>query len=268
MLSKVGTSDVGCFRIRPKIHKSPLEGRPVFNFNASWIQPIAIFLSETLNPLVNDCEHVLLNTDNFLERLINSQLPLDSDLIIEVEDVKHLYPSIDHDDLMRRISIRIRRHFSDQVSFASLVINLISTIMKCQHITFGKCTWKVITGIGTGLACGAQLANLYLADLDDELAPLAHFYGRYLDDVFCITNTRNNILDTANTFHRSIKLEVASQGRSNVPFLDLALSLGTSNVIFYKLYRKPANAYQYLPRGSCHRAETFNGLVVGESIRI
>ena len=122
--------------------------------------------------------------------------------------------------------------------------------MKCQHITFGKCTWKVITGIGTGLACGAQLANLYLADLDDELAPLAHFYGRYLDDVFCITNTRNNILDTANTFHRSIKLEFASQGRSNVPFLDLALSLGISNVIFYELCRKPAEAYQYLPRGS------------------
>ena len=65
LLSKIGTTDVGCFRIRPKIHKSPLEGRPVFNFNASWIQPIAIFLSETLNPLVNDCEHVLLNTDIF-----------------------------------------------------------------------------------------------------------------------------------------------------------------------------------------------------------
>ena len=142
---------------------------------------------------------------------------------------------------MRRLSRRIRLHFSDRPSFASLVINLISAIIKCQHIVFGQFTWKVITGIGTGLACGAQLANLYLADLDTLLAPHTQFYGRYLDDICFVTNPENNVLNIANEFHRTIKLDVTSQGRSNVAFLDVELSLCSDNSIFYELYRKPAN---------------------------
>ena len=80
--------------------------------------------------------------------------------------------------------------------------------------------------------------------------------------------SENNVLNIANGYHHTIKLAITSQGRSNVAFLDVELSLCSDNSIFFELYRKPANTYQYLPRSSCHRAQTFNGLVVGESIRI
>jgi len=249
ILDRRGTSILGCFRIRPKLHKTPPEGRPVFNFNASWIQPIAIYLSELLDPIVKCCNLVLHNTDQLLDRLKYLNLPLNSSLEIVIADVKHLYPSIDHSDLMCKISSRIRAFYSDRDSLASLLINLTSAIIKCQHIIFNDCTWKVLTGIGTGLACGAQLANLYLCALDDMLHAGTYFYGRYLDDVISImpSSCSNSFIARANDFHDTIKVERTAHGRINIPYLDVALTLSDNGSLHFELYRKPGNLYQYLP---------------------
>ena len=173
-----------------------------------------------------------------------------------------------HTDLLQRISVRIRIHFADRSSLASLIIDLIAAIIKCQHIVFGQPIWKVLPGIGTGLGCGAQLANLHLADLDVLLAPHTLFFGRYLDAIIYIASPSCNVMNIANRFHDTIVLGVTAQGSSNVPLLDLALSLSPCNAVSFELYRKPANAYQYLPRGSCHSSHTFCGVVVSECTRI
>jgi hypothetical protein len=57
-------------------------------------------------------------------------------------------------------------------------------------------------------------------------------------------------------------------GRSNVPYLDIAISLSSANQFTFELYRKPMNLYQYLPRASCHRPSVFASLIKGEAIRI
>ena len=48
----------------------------------------------------------------------------------------------------------------------------------------------------------------------------------------------------------------------------MALTLSDNGSLHFELYRKPANLYQYLPRSSCHRRQTFEGLIIGEALRI
>ena len=61
--------------------------------------------------------------------------------------------------------------------------------------------------------------------------------------------------------------ELTAYGVSDIPFLDLALSIDTGLVV-YETYRKPQNKYLYLPRASTHHPSTFRGLVHGEVDRL
>ena len=62
LLERIGSRRVGSFRIRPKIHKIELDARPIFNFSSSWIQPIAVFLCDVLEPIQKSCQHVVVNS--------------------------------------------------------------------------------------------------------------------------------------------------------------------------------------------------------------
>ncbi len=268
ILSRVGLPSIGSFRIRPKIHKPVLEARPIFNFNQSWLQPIARFLSEALEPIAKSCQFTLENTDDLQSALCSLHIDID-DPIIAALDVDNLYPCLVFHLIITKVTLKVRAFYSDRPGFATLIINLTSTILRSQLVAFDGCIWKALVGIGTGLACGSQLANITLDDLDHDLAPLTLFLGRYIDDIICIISRQNlhRLISAANSWHHCINIKLADSGTSNVPFLDLAISIKHGHILF-DLYRKPLSIYQYLPRGSCHRSQVFRSLVFGEALRI
>lgn len=271
LLEKVASNTVGTFRLRPKIHKEVLDARPVFNFSASWIQPIAIFLCDILEPINNACVHVVGNTDAVISKLKYCGLRMLSDPILLVIDIKNLYPSIDQNWLLLLVCRKIRSHLLAQTGFATLACNLLGIIIKAQHTRFGKDLFKAVVGIGTGLACGVFLANVLLDDFDHHVTQAGNldFFCRFVDDALCLTQAQHidSIISAANSWHRCIVCEATAFG-TQVNYLDLSISINSGGSFEYQLFRKPLNIYQYLPRASCHNSHVFDAVVHSEATRI
>lgn len=53
------SNHVGRFRLRVKLHKSPIVGRPIMNLSKAWFSPLSIFLTEALAPIVQRQPHVI-----------------------------------------------------------------------------------------------------------------------------------------------------------------------------------------------------------------
>jgi hypothetical protein len=73
--------------------------------------------------------------------------------------------------------------------------------------------------------------------------------ARYLDDLVIITKNRswNWISIQKEMYDDTIELEDNSiEGNRDGIFLDIKLSFDTEGYLYYKLYRKPGNAYQYI----------------------
>ena len=85
---------MGTFRIRAKVHKSPMESRPICNLSSSWVQPFALLMCKLLQPLALVKRTVVDSSARFLEQV--KALTVPDDHVLLVVDAKNLYPSIDH----------------------------------------------------------------------------------------------------------------------------------------------------------------------------
>ena len=106
--------------------------------------------------------------------------------------------------------------------------------------------------------------------LDRELASSngVHFVSRLVDDYITVHDPACCLISAiANAWHSNIRVDLAACGQSNIPYLDVCVSLSGSSCTF-ELYRKPGNTYGYVPRSSCHRAQVFRSIVLGECRRI
>ena len=88
---------IGTFRIRAKVHKTPLESRPIANLTQSWVHPFAYFLCILLRPAVVASPSVVESSSQFLGRVREVEIP--DDFCILVVDANDLYPSIEHQHL-------------------------------------------------------------------------------------------------------------------------------------------------------------------------
>lgn len=97
-------------------------------------------------------------------------------------DVKDFYESLDRDYLVAQIreNRRVTRH-SERLTREFL-----------DH-----CEQEGVTGVPRGIALSATLAELALAEFDSHVRSLpdVYFYARYVDDIFILTNGRENPSD-------------------------------------------------------------------------
>jgi len=276
IVSRCGSTHIGGFRLRPKIHKEKLEARPVFNFTGSWILPVCIFLCDALAPVQNAlCPHAVQNTDDVQARLSATHLPSLLDLVLLVIDIKNLYPSIDQDLLLRLVVSKVNEFYANRKRFALLVCNLLKCVVRSQHVCFENQNYKALVGIGTGIPCGTFLANIMLSFYDEFLVhsnkPV--FFCRNIDDCLAITERDKSVafLNSANSWQPCIVNEFADEPGSAANYLDLTVTLLYHNSKYqlgFSIFRKPLNKYMYLPRSSCHAPGTFFSICFGEALRI
>lgn len=94
-------------------------------------------------------------------------------------DIKKFYPSIDHDELLRRLRRRIR----DEKTLA-LILSAIRTPTVSEGI---KATIRNEKGIPEGLSISNVLADIYMLLLDDRLLSRKDIrYFRYVDDILIL----------------------------------------------------------------------------------
>ena len=96
-------------------------------------------------------------------------------------------------------------------------------------------------------------------------------WRRYIDDAFALLHSLSEsdvkfVQQQLNKWHPAIQWEVSFSGK-RVVFLDLDISLAQGQFAI-QTYRKPQNAYLYIPRTSCHPKSVYTALIVGETQRL
>ena len=271
LVHRVGTTRCGGFRLRPKIHKSPLAARPIMSMGNSWTYPLALYLCEVLQPIHDQqCPSVLRNTDMLTDALV-SYAPQPGHVIATI-DIQNLYPSIDQEHMLSVLNNIISAYYRSNPALSHFIRSILYIIIKSQWIEFAGKTWQITTGLATGLSCAVFLANMYLSAEDattrNALAP-SDFYRRLVDDLIFIgaPESLSSLLLSFESRPCRLKFLLQQVGRDAIPYLDVALSLTRTNTVSWTLYRKPLNSYQFVPTSSAHPAGTFTSVVDGEAYR-
>ena len=114
-----------------------------------------------------------------------------------------------------------------------------------------------------GAKMATSYANLFLGFFEGNAlknAPFQpHTWLRYIDDIFMIwTEGLDNLkisIDYLNNIHSTIKF-ISSHSSTNIPFLDVNVSLTNDGNISTDLYTKPTDKHQHLLYSSCHPLHT------------
>ena len=188
--------------------------------------------------------------------------------------MRNLYPSIDQRHFLSVIGSKVRFFWSSKPSFGAMIVKLIEFLLAVQSVEFEADIWHVQSGLPTGLQASVVFANLYLAAFDDFLVQRCSWifmWKRYIiDDAFAIfpLDSKDKCFQELDIWHPNIVWEMSGSGMA-VNFLDLSLTLRMGDCsISFETFRKPQNAYLYLPRTSCHPPSVFKALVIGETQRL
>ena len=195
LLSGATNMKPGTFRLRLKIHKVPMKGRPIANMSHSWLAPAGLFLCQHLLPLQQKLQFAVSSSFQFLQRM---PVVVDKDYEIATIDIQNLYPSIDTEDLISSITALLHDFYSDKPLFAQVLCNLLTLVLRNQ-LVLHRGEFFAAFGIATGLSPGVFLANLYLDALDKKVADthVDHlaFYARLVDDSLVCSSNIDGILD-------------------------------------------------------------------------
>lgn len=272
MLQHVFSAAEGSFRLRVKLHKQPIAGRPIANLSHSWVTPACMFLCDMLMPIQDGLKRVVSSSYEFLEKMPQT---VPSSFEIATIDIKNLYPSIDTDHLLEVLC-------SDVIAFygncnkARFIVGVLQVVLRNQFILHRGEAYQAF-GIATGIPPGVFLANIYVSHVDalvlEKHSAQIAFYARLVDDSVVCSSDIESIQRTQNSWRPELIWEVASRGgrqhKAEMPvaFLDVQLS-HCNGVMHWEAYRKPLNNYLYVPKASCHPKSVSASIIRGETFRM
>jgi hypothetical protein len=103
-----------------------------------------------------------------------------------------------------------------------------------------------------GCICGPSVASLYVYILEKHWLSINHpiLYGRFIDDIFMVTDVKLNE-DIFSKNFLNLNLNIVHEKKIN--FLDLSISFNTIiRKLEFSLYVKPTNTFSYLHTESNH----------------
>ena len=74
IMSMFSSMRTGSFRLRVKLHKTPIKGRPIFNMTQSWLAPAAVYLVDVLQPLEKLLSHTISSSSELMDLLEGKQI--------------------------------------------------------------------------------------------------------------------------------------------------------------------------------------------------
>ena len=247
----------GRFYILPKIHKPGNPGRRIVSSNSHPTERISQFVDYHLQPLVHKLPSFVKDTNDFLNKLLTiGNLPSNSLLV--TLDVSSLYTNIPHNEGINACDHFLRTRPNNNTPTGTLC-DLIRMILTMNNFSFNDNHYLQIHGTAMGTKMAPSFANLFLGHFEAnalENAPFhPHTYFRYIDDIFMIwTEGLDNLkifIDYLNNIHPTIKF-TSSHSSTNIPFLDVNVSLTNDGNISTDLYTKPTDKHQHLLYSSCH----------------
>ncbi len=259
---------LGSFNILPKIHKPKFGTRPVINCINHPTSHISQFIDYILQPHVKLSKSYIKDSQNLIQKLETLKLPDNKDIKLSSLDFESLYSNIDLDDAL----FIIDDFMKDKISNPHLTIigfhSLLKLLFENNIFSYRNKYFRQIKGIAMGSKCGPTIANIYLSCLEESFLIIRKplFYGRYIDDIFCITHKEFNLEILIHHF-KYLKLNAVCTDTVN--FLDLNITYDKIfNKIRFSLFIKPTNTFSYLLTSSNHPSFITKNLPKGIFIRI
>ena len=172
--------------IIPKIHKSPIAGRPIAASHSYITRPISIFVDELVKPNIT-MPTVLRDLGELIQCLEKVELPANCFLV--TADVSSLYPNIDTRKAIIALDLLLRE---GKVAQTPLLVQLARLIFENNFLKseFSSDIYHQTFGIAMGTPFVVTAANAFMYYHERDIIELYSrnltLYKRFIDDVFVI----------------------------------------------------------------------------------
>lgn len=259
------------FYIIPKIHKSPIVGRPIAASHSYITRPISIFVDELVKPSII-MPTVLRDSGELIQCLEKVELP--ANCLLVTADVSSLYPNIDTKKAIIALDLLLRE---SKVAQTPLLVQLTRLVFENNFLKseFSNDIYHQTFGIAMGTPFAVTAANAFMyhheRDIVETHSRYITLYKRFIDDIFVIwAGPHENLLEflhAINTKDERIKITYEIS-ESKISFLDLLLFKDSaSKMLQYSTFQKPLNKYLYIPYESFHPASNKKAFIKGELMR-
>lgn len=263
------------FYLLAKVHKQPVKGRPIVP-SMTWItHHLSEWLSNQLNPLLENLDWVLKDSNDLLRKLHNLKIKNPKKLTLMTADVEALYPSMDIST-----GLQIMKEFLEEIGWETpkrqeLALKAMEFVLTKGYMQFENRIFQQNNGAAMGSPMIPPYANIFMFMIERGCVEkytsnqLLMLYVRYIDDVFtiCEQNTAliNSFIKDMNELNENIRL-VWTSPDIKCDFLDISLELNHQG-IKTKVFQKPLNRYSYLPWKSYHTKAQKQGFIKAETLR-
>lgn len=268
------TLSIPKFYLLPKIHKSPMKGRPIVS-SYDWITtPASIWVDHQLQPFVRKLESVIKDSKSLVQRIENTTIT-DRNCTLFTADISSLYTNIPITDGMlalRKFLVKF------QIPNQTLIITLMEFILMNNFFEFNEQFFQQLEGTAMGTPAAPTYANIYLY-ITFDLPVIEHWgttiilYKRYLDDLLIIISSTTNedtFSDEINKTNEYIKL-TSTANKYRCEFLDLVIYKDTrfreKMILDTTVHQKQMNKYLYIPYISYHGIHVKKSLITTEMYR-
>ena len=241
------------FRLTIKVHKTPVQGRPITG-NQRWItQPLAELLAELMQPYVKETPVFTKDSDQINREL--NEFSVGGDDLIIVYDIVRLYPSIPHE----LCYVLLRRHLNAQgCRYTDFVIAALRIILNRNYCVFNGRTWRQFIGFATGISCGAEIANLFIYVLTRfvfrRYEEYISLHRRFIDDGIILWSGSKQaalaMFTDVNALDINIELTFEISALKAI-FLDILIFKGSRfkrlGFLDTKTYQKPMSRHLFTP---------------------
>ena len=295
------------FYIIWKLHKaagaSGLRSRPIAAAIDYVTGPASHFLHCQLKEAVWKHPHVLRDSLELVRIIEGLSFGTAEQIMLTAADVNALYPSIQLERGMAALRWFMDQHTDFNQTLRDLCLRLAHFVLTNNYVVceeLGETIYRQIVGTAMGTSFSVIYAIIFMVWLetpiinDERFRRYIRLYKRYIDDLFLIwTGPAAVLCDLRRalaTADEAISLDwsgyesqkdavdpvmVTAKRHAQVNYLDLDMALhrmmktriDTIRVLF-RPYRKPGNAYAYIPFTSFHGRHTFRGWVLAELLRL
>ncbi|XP_070208302.1 uncharacterized protein [Littorina saxatilis] len=260
------TTRTSVFYHLPKVHKDRQNppGRPIISGCGGPTEKMSKLVDHWLQPLVRELPSYVKDTTHFLQLVENwktSYGPLPIDALIVTVDVVGLYTNIPHQDVGTSVAdtLSTGQHLVPEAPPKNLLLKIIDHVLHNNVFQFDGQIFKQIFGTAMGTPMAPTIANIFMA-----------MWKRYIDDITIWLHGKEELvkfIEWLNEQHPTIKFTY-SYGRSNVPYLDVNLSITPDGLLTTDLHVKPTDAAMILPFHSCHPRHCPRSIPYSQCLRL
>lgn len=279
----INNKSIPTFHLLPKIHKTPVLGRPIVPSHSWLTTGFSVWIDSILQKVLPKLDFIIKDTKSLVNTLEKLSIPSAGELWLVTGDVSSMYTNIPTNEKTYKIISYIVDEYLDLLPQDSLILErTLAFIMNNNYFKFNDKYYRQVNGIAMGTACAPTFANIFMYYIESSYfenvyssglynTPL--YYGRYIDDIFFIFNGSKTELDlflqdfdNFREYNNQLKISWTSSNTS-IDFLDLVISVNSKQRLELSTHQKTLNKYLYVPFSSYHPKDNKTGFIKAELIR-